>query len=112
MEQNNRLNKNVVAPEQRVKEVTELVVEFLAAIGFTPYGHTRDFHVFRKPLSETESLYCFNKDSTIRMKIGRSITITGPDAQPKAAISMQDLFSCTYQERDEIIALLEAEGYY
>jgi hypothetical protein len=101
----NRRNKNVVAPEQKVKSVAELAGDLVQEIGFQPYGHLRSgWQVYERRIAEVNHnfLYVFIKETYLRVYQG---------FKEDREIRGRRLFSCTVFEIEEVCGLLSEQNY-
>ncbi|MDR3711512.1 MAG: hypothetical protein P4L51_01750 [Puia sp.] len=97
-------NKNVVAPEQKVKSATECITDYLVEIGFSSYGLSGEHQVLRKSIAVEidNNLYAFVKDACIRIYQG---------IRTGMKISAKLLHTCTIGELEETIVLLAEKNY-
>jgi hypothetical protein len=113
MQTNSSATKNVVAPEQKVKSVTEHISDYLLEIGFKAFGVANEHDVFTKPISETAAnfLYCFVKGATIRCRQGFRKETPDPERNLKATVTYRNLYTCKVSDLEETVGLLSEQNY-
>lgn len=110
---NNNRRKDVVAPEQKVKSITEHIAEYLIGIGFKAYGVATEHDVFCKPISETTAhfLYCFVKGATVRIFKGFRTENPSPERPMQATHKAKRLYTCKGADLEETVGLLAEQNY-
>jgi len=103
MKKNGR-NKNVIAPEQKVKSITELAADFIKEVGFRMYGLCNGWEVFEKTIAEANnnSLYFFIKETTLCAYQG---------FKDDREIRARKLYTCSVFELEEVCGMLNEQNY-
>jgi hypothetical protein len=97
-------NKNVQAPDQRVRGIEDVVQEYLAEIGFTQYARTGETQIYSMPICEAigNALFIFQDGRKLRIWYG---------IRKGLRIAARKLHDCTVYNLEETIGLLAERNY-
>jgi hypothetical protein len=113
MKKDQRRNENVVAPEQKVKTITEIIGDYLIGLGFKAYGLAGEHQLFTRDFSDAGShLLCFLvKDAAIRIYKGFRHFRCNETGIMKRTIGGHLLHECNAPELEETLGLLAERNY-
>ena len=97
-------NRQVQAPDQRVRSIAEAVFEYLEQIGFKHYGFIGKTHVYSKPICETIHNSLFILQDGRKMSIWQGI-------RKGLAINARKLHDCNAYNLEDTIGLLAERNY-
>ncbi|MDR3715850.1 MAG: hypothetical protein P4L51_23800 [Puia sp.] len=97
-------DKNVTAPEQKVKGISEIIADYLTDLGFTHYGTAGQGLVFTKPVFDAlpSDLFVLVHGPFVRIYLG---------IKEQVQIRARKLLLCTATELEEAIESLKKQRF-